>query len=266
MVQIPRAFDPTAPVLILSIGNTNTSLAIWHQQRVLGLVQVPTLDTRQFETALNAMVESFPSGGPAAGVVASVVPKALADVQERLRKALRREALVIGDQIRVPIDIDVDDPASVGVDRLCNAAAAFERLKRSCAIVGFGTAVTVDLVNDEGVFLGGAILPGLRLQLSSLHMRTAQLPEVEPGFPDNLVGRNTREAMQNGVCRGLAGAVRWLVEAYATQLGHWPQTIATGGDAILMAEHCDFLDNVVPDLGLRGVGLAYTRYIEGPAE
>lgn len=265
MVKIPGPFDPAAPILILSIGNTNTSMATWHQQQVLGPVRVSTQDTAEFDAALRATIASFPSKTPAAIVVASVVPSALVVMRRAMKEALHRDALVIGEQLTAPIDVDVDDPAGVGVDRLCGAAAAYDRLQRSCVIVSFGTAVTVDLVSDEGVFLGGAILPGLRLQLASLHSHTAQLPLVEPAVPDHVIGRNTREAMQNGVCRGLAGAVRGLVEAYATQLGHWPQTIATGGDAILMADQCDFLDNVVPDLGLRGVGLAYTRHIEGPA-
>jgi len=121
--------------------------------------------------------------------------------------------------------------------------------------------VTVDLVSDEGSLLGGAILPGVRVQLAALHEHTALLPIVEPAFPQDPIGRGTVEAMQNGVCRGLAGAVRGLVEAYATALNHWPQTVATGGDAVFMAPHCDFLDNVVADLCLRGVGLAYTKHL-----
>ena len=88
----------------------------------------------------------------------------------------------------------------------------------------------------------------------ALHEFTAVLPAVEPGFPDLPYGRNTSEAIQTGVCRGLAGAVRNLVEGYSTHLNRWPQVIATGGDAAFMAPHCDFLDKLVADLTLRGVG------------
>jgi len=84
---------------------------------------------------------------------------------------------------------------------------------------------------------------------------------VNPGFPELPYGRNTIEAIQNGVCRGLAGAVRGLVEAYARHLNRWPHVVASGGDVAFLAPHCDFLDTVVSDLTLRGVGLAYDKHL-----
>ena len=99
-------------------------------------------------------------------------------------------------------------------------------------------------------------------QLSALHEHTAALPEVEPAIPELPYGRDTVEAMQAGVCRGLIGAVRALVEGYAASLNRWPQVIATGGDLKLIAPHCDFLDTLVEHLTLRGIGLAYTKHLE----
>ena len=88
-------------------------------------------------------------------------------------------------------------------------------------------------------------MPGLKMQLCALNEHTAVLPEVEPAMPELPYGRNTIEAMQAGVCRGLIGAVRALVEGYAASLNRWPQVIATGGDLKLIAPHCDFLDTLV---------------------
>ncbi|MCG3132669.1 MAG: Type III pantothenate kinase [Phycisphaerae bacterium] len=261
MIRVPREFNPDAPVLLVNIGNTNTALAMWGRDEVSRVVAVPTGQAAAFDDALAAMVETFSHDGPAASVIASVVPAALAALRERLDEVFDRVPLVLGEQVGLPIDVDLDDPTTVGMDRVCGAAAAFDRLGRSCVVVSFGTAVTVDLVNDDGAFVGGAILPGVRLQLAALHDRAAQLPRVEPAFPKNVIGRTTAEAMQNGVCRGIAGSVRWLVEAYATELHAWPQVVATGGDAVFMAPHCDFLDNVVPDLALRGLGLAYQKHL-----
>ena len=98
---------------------------------------------------------------------------------------------------------------------VCAAAAAYDKLQTGCIIVDFCSAVTVDLVEDEGTLVGGAILPGLKMQLRALHEYTAALTEVKPGLPETPYGRNTTEAMQTGVCRGVVGAVRALVEAYA---------------------------------------------------
>ncbi len=80
-------------------------------------------------------------------------------------------------------------------------------------------------------------------------------------MPELPFGRDTTEAIQIGVCRGIAGAVRGLVESYATHLHRWPQVVATGGDLSFIAPHCDFLDTLAKDLTLRGIGLAYTKHM-----
>ena len=191
-----------------------------------------------------------------------MVPEALEGIRGVVEDGLGKKVLVVGGRIPLPIDVGVTDPAAIGVDRVCAAAAAYDRIQSACAIVDFGTAVTVDVVDDEGTLLGGAILPGMRLQLGALCEHTAQLPLVEPDFPKLPFGRDTNEAMQAGVCRGLLGAVRGLVEGYAAHLHRWPQLVATGGDMAIVAKHCDFLDSLVPDLTWRGIGLAYAKYMD----
>ncbi len=283
--------DPTAPVIVVDIGNTATGIATWHREQLSTPLSVPTEDQAAFNDALAAHVEASRSRGQtrrghargsnatharagtsAAGsgpyslsmppvVIGSVVPAALERICTHLLAASERKPLIVGETIPLPIDVAVTDAKAIGVDRVCAAAAAYEKLQTGCTIVDFGTAVTVDLVDDEGTLRGGAILPGLKMQLRALHEHTAALPEVEPAMPELPYGRNTVEAMQTGVCRGLAGAVRALIEAYATSLNRWPQVVATGGDLSFIAPHCDFLDTLAQDLTLRGIGLAYTKYM-----
>lgn len=257
----PPAFDPTAPIVVIDIGNTTIRVATWHEGTVKTTLTHPTADSSAFEKAFAAHREAAPKRRLAAAVISSVVPDALTRVRDFVSASLDQEALVVGETIPLPMDLALADKRSVGVDRVCQAAAAYDRIQRGCTVVSFGTAVTVDLVDDDGSFLGGSILPGLSVQLRALHEHTAQLPEVERGFPELPYGRNTVEAIQNGVCRGLSGAVRAIVEGYATHLNRWPQVVATGGDAAFLAPHCDFFDNVVADLTLRGVGLAYDKYL-----
>lgn len=261
MIYTPRPFDPEAPAVVIDIGNSSIKLATWHKNDLKTPLSVPTEDQAGFREAFSAHTAAAPFGRPVATVIASVVPAAMERIRVHVLAALDQEALVIGENLPLPLDVAVADKATLGVDRVCAAAAAYDRLQTSCTVINFGTAVTVDMVDDEGVFLGGAILPGLRLQLHSLQEHTAQLPQVEPGFPELPYGRNTAEAIQTGVCRGLAGAVRGLVEGYATHLNRWPQAVASGGDAPLMAPHCDFLDTVVRDLTLRGAGVAYSKFL-----
>ncbi|MFQ5493870.1 MAG: type III pantothenate kinase [Phycisphaerae bacterium] len=261
MIYRVPAYDPKAPILIIEIGNTQTTLATWQDDQIKSPLSVPAADHAAFEEAYAAHIEATPGGAPAATVIGSVVPDVLTRVEAHVASHQEKNALVVGDHIPLPIDVGVDDAGAIGVDRVCAAATAFDQLKTGCTVVDFGTAVTVDLVDDSGTLCGGAILPGIVMQLRALHDFTAALPQVEPGLPEGPFGHNTAEAMQIGVIRGLTGAVRALVEGYAASLKRWPQVIATGGDLGLMAPHCDFLDTLVDHLALRGVALAYTKHM-----
>ena len=262
MIAARKDDSPDAPVVVVDIGNTSVDVATWSADEVNTPLTVPTDDRSGIEGALAAHFDALPRGKPVAAVIGSVVPTALDHIGRWVRERLDCDPLVIGDAIPLPMDVDVTDKRAIGVDRVCAAFAAYDKLQAACTVVDFGTAVTVDLVDPEGTLLGGAILPGPEIQLRALHQHTAVLPaEVVPAFPELLYGRNTVEAMQTGVCRGLAGAVRALVEGYAVSLGHWPQVVATGGGLSLMAPHCDFLDTQVNHLTLRGIGRAYTTYL-----
>ena len=194
---------------------------------------------------------------------ASVNPPALERLEAILAEALGDvPLLVIGRDLPLPLDSDLPNPNAIGVDRLCCAAAAFDRLGVACVVADFGTAITIDYVSDEGVFRGGAILPGLRMGAASLNANTARLPLVELRQPDWVMGKNTQQAIIGGLVFGARGALRHLVEAYASEAGHWPIVIATGGDAELVCgdpNESDLVQAIVPDLAVRGVAAAYYR-------
>lgn len=261
MIRRLKDYDPEAPIIVLDIGNTGTHIGTWHQDQVKTPLVVPTNDEKALTEAFRAHLGALPHKRAAAAVICSVVPEATERVQQMVSDTLDREALVIGDSLSLPMDVAVKDPKVVGVDRVCAAFATYDRIGTGCITVDFGTAVTVDLVDDDGIFLGGAILPGVKLQLRSLCEHTSALPDVEAGVPDLPYGRDTVEAIQTGVCRGIAGAVRALVEGYATHLNHWPQVVGTGGDVAFMKPYIDVIDTFATDLTLRGIGLAYTKHL-----
>jgi type III pantothenate kinase len=200
--------------------------------------------------------------GPRKVVAASVNGGHLAALEEAARQAIGQDVLVIGRDLPLPIDADVPDPSRIGVDRLCCAVAAYDRLGAACVVADFGTAITIDCVSDKGVFLGGAILPGLRMGAAALNSNTAQLPLVEPSEPSWVFGKDTHQAIAGGLVLGARGALRELVERYANFLNHWPTVVVTGGDAALVCpdpQQDDLVQAVVPDLALRGVAAAYYR-------
>jgi type III pantothenate kinase len=159
--------------------------------------------------------------------------------------------------VPVPIGQQLDPETITGVDRLLNAAAAFDRVKQACVIVDAGTAITIDFIDGQGTFHGGAIAPGAAMQLKALHEHTAALPDLSFRAPDNEpFGRNTAQAMYQGVFYGIRGMVQRLVEQYAQSFGAFPMVIATGGDAKVLFENDELIERIVPDLTLLGMAVA----------
>lgn len=249
-----------ANLLIVEIGNSHVSIATLIRGKIFTNLRFEPGDLAGIEEAAVAAWEAFPEEYERCVVVGSVVQPTLASVRDRLADRLDTEIRVVGEEIHRPMSVAVETPERVGIDRVCAAAAAFEVLKRSCVVASFGTAVTIDCVNDEGVFMGGAILPGLYLQAKSLHDGTDALPEVAIEASTNVYGDTTEDAIRIGVLTGMVGALREIVERYATELGAWPQLVATGGGAELVKSQCEFIDNVVPDLCIRGIALAHRRH------
>ena len=258
----PKRESAHPPIVVVDVGNSSTSVGLWCDSAVTKHRSFPTDGLDDLTAELKALIASSDQGGFTDVAIASVAPAALDPLRTWIRHELNLEPLVVGEQIALPIDVAVKEPESVGVDRVCCAAAAFERNKQACVVVDFGTAITVDAVDDNGVFMGGAIFPGVHLQARSLHEHTAALPEVTREKPDEIIGRDTTNAIRSGILYGTAGAVRGVVEAIATCIGRWPPAIATGGDAAWVAESCNIFDAIVPELCLQGVGLAYSRRLE----
>jgi type III pantothenate kinase len=251
---------PNIPaVLACSCGNTSISFAYVQGETVTPLERFRLGELNSLGEALAKLWSSMPEPKQ---IVASSVNATALKALEAAAESLRQDVLVVGRDLPLPMETTLAKPASVGVDRLCCAAAAFDHLGVACVVADFGTAITIDCVNDKGVFLGGAILPGLRASAAVLHTSTDQLPEVEITDPTWVYGGDTREAIVGGIVYGARGALRERVEAYATELGVWPVVILTGGDAHRICPHPGeegLVQAVVDDLHLRGVAIAYYK-------
>lgn len=245
-------------VLACDVGNSAVHFAHVHGDDVGDVRVVPMADLAGLGDALAELWAEIPQ--PRRIVACSVQPTALAALEMAAADRLEQAVLVVGRELPLPMPTELTAPQSTGTDRLCAAVAAYDRLGTACVVADFGTAITIDCVSAEGVFLGGAILPGLRMAASALHEMTAGLPEVEPGPADWVFGQDTTQAIAGGILASAGGALRELVEAYATELGSWPIVIATGGDAELIRSRFgdgEIIQAVVDDLTLRGAALAY---------
>lgn len=219
--------------------------------------QLVTVETDDFDPAATAL--DVPS--TAAWRVASVHRPSEQRLAAWVRKANPDASYRNLTAADLPIKICVEQPARVGMDRLV-AAVAVNQLRNPRApaiIVDAGTAITVDLVDHQGEFLGGAILPGMRLVSQALAAKTDQLPQVDPHFQQsvpNALGTSTEGAIRSGLFWGSVGAIRELVERLGALANGSPQVFLTGGDAERLAP---FISNdavFVKDLVIGGILLA----------
>lgn len=199
--------------------------------------------------------------------VSTVVPRALYNIQSLALKYFGVEALVAG---RAPmeygIDLDVDEPLSVGSDRACNAIAAHAAHPGDLIIISFGTATTVDHVDFNGAYKGGIIAPGLNLSLDALVAAAAKLPRIAIEAPesDSVIGRTTQSQMLIGIYWGYVAMIEGLVSRMKAEIGRPVQVIATGGLAALFQQHSHLFDSVDADLTLKGLSLLWRRSTKVP--
>lgn len=171
-----------------------------------------------------------------------------------------------GRLLRVPVDVPVSipilarNPDKIGTDRLLNALAAFQRTATATIVIDAGTAVTIDAVSEKGEFIGGVIAPGLETLKEALHLRTAFLPRVSVQRPRRVLGKDTNEAIKSGLYWGMVGLVEKITKKLLEEQVNTPTVLATGGDAELLANEIQIIDEIVPHLTLEGILTAYCRH------
>jgi type III pantothenate kinase len=255
----------TGPTLLaINVGNTSTHLG----QFVEGRLEETYSSSNDH---LPQLVENVASLSNAMGRDPRA-PLLLASTNDtfaqRLASAVEDQLSVdvyrVGDDLPVPIGQDLDHETITGVDRLLNAAAAYDHVRQACVVVDAGTAVTIDFVDGKGTFHGGVIAPGAQMQLRSLHTDTAALPDLEFAQPDdNPFGKSTTQAMLQGVFNGIRGLIRYQVERYAEFYAAYPMVIATGGNAQTLLSDDPIVDRVVPQLTLLGIASAARHALAG---
>jgi len=250
-------------LLAISVGNSRTALGAFRDGSLLESDRVNNTDQAGTLERAGRLWKLLRDDDSPMCVIASVNDPVADALEPRLASALDAEPARVGRDLAAPIGECLDPGAVPGADRLLNAAAAWDVMKSACVVIDAGTAITVDFIDGDGVFHGGAIAPGASLQLASLHEHTSKLPKVAFASPEDApFGRNTAEAMLQGVFHGIRGMVWRLVERYAQSYGAFPPVIATGGDAATLFADDELVDRIVPELTLMGIAVAVRRASE----
>jgi len=245
----------------VDVGNTQTVLGLFEGDRLAAHWRVSTHsaltgdELRASVTGLLGM--DGMSWKDISGVIlASVVPRATAAWEEAMASC-PCDLLVVGPGLRTGMPIRYDNPHEVGADRIVNGVAAYAMYGGPVIVVDFGTATTVDVIAEDGAYLGGAIAPGVETSAEALFSKAARLSKVDLVAPPRVIGTNTRESVQAGLMLGEAAMVDGLVRRVWGELGVVAPVIATGGLAERMAPLCETVGAADADLTLKGLRMIF---------
>jgi type III pantothenate kinase len=258
-------------LLAFDVGNTETTVGLFAGDRLDAHWRWHSAAQRtpdEWASALTAQLTQFGHSTQEvrAAVVASVAPQVAESLGEGIALATTRVPVRIDGRSKLPIVLEVDEPLTVGADRIVNTLAAVQLFQQDTIVVDFGTATTFDCITVDGGgsgggggrFIGGVIMPGLRTASDELVRKTAKLPATELTPPTHAIGRRTEDCIRAGVLWGTADAVDGLVRRIKAE---WPsrqqpRVVATGGLASLVAPLCKEIGSVQSDLTLVGLRIA----------
>lgn len=250
-------------LLALNVNNTETKLGLFRDESLETYWRLTTLPSRTPDEWSSAITSYLAQAGRStqevrAAIVGSVVPQMTQSLCEGVERATTVRPSVVDGRSPLPIKLDVEEPLTVGADRILNTLAASHLFRQDTIVVDFGTATTFDCITGDGRFIGGVIMPGIRTASDALVSRTAKLPATELTPPERVIGRRTEDCIRAGVLWGTAEAVDGLVRRIKAEWpgGKSPMVVATGGLASLVTGLTREIESVHPDLTLVGLRLA----------
>ena len=251
-------------ILAIDVGNTNIVLGCFDSQSIRFTAR---LSTDRFKTGdeyavLIANLLSLYKADPAeieGAILSSVVPPLKRAISEAIRIVTGQSCMVVGSGIKTGLNIQIDNPAQLGGDRVVDAVAALAEYKPPIMIFDLGTATTVSVIDRSGSYIGGKIIPGIMVALDALSSRTAQLPRIGLELPRRMIGANTEDCMKSGILYGNAAMIDGIIARASRELGDIPTVIAAGGLAKIIVPLCEQPIILDDDLTLKGLRILYEK-------
>jgi type III pantothenate kinase len=253
-------------LIVFDVGNTETVLGLFGDGELLDQWRISTRFEQtvdEWGLLIRALIREsgFDADLLRGAAIGSVVPPVTPTLTEACERHLGVPVILVHAATPLPIQIAIEEPLTIGADRIANTIAAATLYRRDTLAVDLGTATTFDCITADGTFVGGVISPGVSTGAETLVRRTAKLPRVDLEPPPNVIGKRTETALRSGIFYGAVEAIDGIVRRIKEEWGR-PEVlvVATGGLATLIAPHCRSIDRIEPYLTLYGLELAY-RYV-----
>lgn len=249
-------------LLAIDVGNTNITIGIFRDDQLLDTRRIATDPLRMPDEYGLMLRDLIALAGMDAteitdGCICSVVPPLTPIMEEMCKEYFGISPLIVGAGTRTGVQIRYDTPRDVGADRIADAVAAIRLYGSPVIVVDIGTFLVFDAVSAGGEYLGGAIVPGLRVAAEATYRTASQLRRVDLITPDSAVGKNTVAAMQSGLIFGYVDLIEGMVRRFKAELEGDAKVVATGGQAALIAKETDVFDHVNKDLTLMGLRMIF---------
>lgn len=231
-------------VFTIDVGNTNIVLGAFKNDELKFTSRIATnsyYTEDQYAITISDIIRLYGYEPKAfsGAIISSVVPSTVPVLKNAVRKLMGIHALVVGPGIKTGLNIRLENPAILGADLVCGAVGALAKYKAPLIVFDFGTATTISAIDKNGSFLGGSIIPGVKVSLDALSSSAALLQDIsaDSGTPD-VIGTNTPDSMRSGIILGNASMVDGMAQRYRAVLGEDATVVATGGLASTIIKHC----------------------------
>ena len=251
-------------ILTIDVGNTNVVMGCVENGNVKSVCRLATnLNDLSSDYALK-MRQSFEFDGIdyknfSGAILSSVVPQLNRAIRTAVKKVTGLDCMVVGAGLKTGVNIKLDDPGQLAGDLITGAVGALALYKPPLVVVDMGTATTIVAIDSEGSYLGGAIIPGIKLSYSALSSGTSLLPNIAIEAPKKCIGTNTVDSMKSGAVYGTAALIDGMIDRMETELGEPVTVVATGGLAGTVVPYCRRRIEYEPALLLKGLAILYEK-------
>ncbi len=254
-------------ILTIDVGNTNIVMGCVENGEVKSVCRLATnLNDLSSDYAMK-MRQSFEFDGIdykdfSGAILSSVVPQLNRAIRTAVKKVTGLDCMVVGAGLKTGVNVKIDDPGTLAGDLITGAVGALSLYKPPLVIVDMGTATTIVAIDSEGAYLGGAIIPGIKLSYSALSSGTSLLPNIAIEAPKKCIGTNTVDSMKSGAVYGTAALVDGMIDRMETELGEPVTVVATGGLAGTIVPYCRRKIEYEPALLLKGLAILYEKNVK----